>query len=190
MKGFAAFLCISLVAFAHSQSADDYRTSHSWYFSGFFGQSLHIFGSEDLRTGGGFSIGYGRPEPRFRYKTIPAQFLVEGYVDHTASAGHGGDEPNKTNAAGVLFMARYRFPTRVNFGTYFDIGMGLQAADKTTVDLNSQYNTTPVAGGGFTFRKGSKEWLVGLRFLHISNGGTHRPNQGQNQLYGTIAVRF
>ncbi len=176
----------------HLAKADDPDplTKSSHYFMGFFGRSELIFGSEDSRFGGGLSYAYGKPEKRFQLGHIPAQLVYEGYVDHTQSGG-SGFPPNSTLATGGLGYARWRWPMdQQGNGVYVDLGWGMQFANRPTLDLDTRLNSTPVLGLGGVFRDGSKEFLIGLRYLHISNAGTNHPNFGQNEIFLTLGVRY
>ena len=179
-------------AFATASDNDiDPRISSSHYVMGFFGQSEIIFGSEDGRFGGGFSYAYGRPEKRFTAGKIPAQFVYEGYIDHTQSDGGSGYPANSTFAVGGLGYARWRWPMdSQGNGVYADLGWGLQLANQPTLDLESRLNSTPVGGFGGVYKAGDREYLIGIRFLHISNAGLVKPNYGQNELFLTLGVRY
>jgi len=182
---FASVFCVA--------AADnvDSVTKPSHYITGFFGQSEMIFGSEDGRFGGGIGYGFGRPEKRFQMGKIPAQLVVEGYIDHTQSDGGSGFPPNSTFAAGGLAFARWRWPMdKDGNGVYADLGWGMQLANRPTLDLDSRLNSTPVCGFGGAYRDGDREYLIGLELLHISNAGTVRPNYGQNELFFTMTVRY
>ena len=169
----------------------DSLSSPSHYVTGFIGRSIQIFGSEDGRFGGGFSYAYGQPEPRFTYGKIQAQLVYEGYIDHTQSNGGSGFSPNATFGFGTLAYARWRWPMdQYGNGVYFDLGAGLQLATQTTLDLESELNSTPVMDFGGVFKDGHNEYLIGFRFLHISNAGTVRPNYGQNELFFTLGFRY
>jgi hypothetical protein len=185
---FALSLCAPCVVFADDQ---DPLITPSHYLMGFFGQSATILGSEDGRFGGGVSYAFGQPEKRFYMKGIPAQLVYEGYIDHTQSDGGGGIPANSTMAVGALSYARWRWPIdRDGNGVYADLGWGLQFADRTTLDLDSRLNSTPVLDFGGTYKEGNHEYLIGIRYLHISNAGTVRPNYGQNEFFFTLGVRY
>lgn len=174
-------------------SADDDNplTKPSHYITGFLGESELIFGSEDGRFGGGVSYGFGRPEKRFQIGDLAAQLVYEGYVDHTQSGGGQGTPPNSTFAVGGLAYARWRWPVdRFGNGVYADFGWGLQFADQPTLDLESQLNSTPILDFGGSLKDGHAEYLLGLRFLHISNAGFVKPNYGQNELFVTFGFRY
>jgi len=150
-----------------------------------------MLGSEDVRGGYALSYGYGRPEPKFRAGQIPAQLVYEGYVNHTQSAGVDPIRGDDTFAYGALAYSRWRWPLDKNGnGIYFDLGWGLQYASHPTVDLDTHINSTPIAGIGGAFKSGNREYLIGLRLMHISNGGTDRPNFGDNQLMLTFSIRI
>lgn len=187
---------VALAAFAavsNSPAPDepDPRVSPSHYVTAFVGQSELILGSEDNRYGGGIAYAYGKPEKRFRKGSIAAQLVYETYVDRTQSSGGVGGTFNSTYAFGGLAYARWRWPVNdLGNGFYADLGWGLQMADKTTLDLESTLNSTPVAGFGGILRDGDREYLIGLRYLHISNAGLVKPNFGQNEIFFTVGMRF
>ena len=169
----------------------DPRSDPTHYVTAFYGRSQLIFGSEDNRFGGGIAFGYGRPEPRFANGSIAAQMVYETYVDHTQSPGGGGIAPNSTFAGGVLAYSRWLWPTdQYGNGVYADLGWGFQVATETTLDLESIFNSTPVLGFGGIFKDGNHDYLVGIRYLHISNAGFVKPNYGQNELFLTIGFRY
>lgn len=187
-------LCLFLALYAfYPVIADDQDplTKPSHYVMGFFGQSQTILGSEDGRFGGGLSYAFGQPEKRFAMRGIPGQLVYEGYVDHTQSFGNMGFPPNATFALGALSYSRWRWPIdRNGNGVYADLGWGLQFANRPTLDLDTRLNSTPVIDIGGTYRDGHIEYLIGIRYIHISNAGTDHPNYGQNEFFFTFGFRY
>jgi hypothetical protein len=153
----------------------------------FGGRSELVLGSEDQRFGGGLFYEYGRPDRKLKLFGLPTQRISEVYLSRTHSGGGQSGDPhnNDTHALGALEQARMRFKS-----VYFDVGWGLQVQSRRTTDLPSYVNSTPTVGAGFVFNTQKMDWLVGLRWLHISNGGTQRRNPGQNQLFLMIGVRY
>lgn len=162
----------------------------SYYFNLFGGQSMTILGSEDRRTGFGLGFGYGRPEPRFHVRGMRTQLVYEAYYDHTSSRGASGHGPNQAETFGAMAYGRWRWPLKRGVGIYATAGWGLQYTNRTSVDLDSNINSTPMLGLGFSWDTGDGEASIGLRFLHISNAGTRGRNQGQNQLYLVYSWSF
>jgi len=179
-----ALLC--LVGAASAQSLE----SECHTIGVFGGESALFFGSSDQRYGGGFSYSYARPEPKFHFLGMKSQFMLTGYVDHTyAIKDRPGDDPNYS--AGFLASARWIVANHTaNLAPYFDLGWGFQMADTATRDLPSELNSTPWAGTGIMFPVGKYEGMVGLRFVHISNAGTVKPNRGQDELFLTAELRI
>ena len=162
----------------------------SYYFNIFGGQSMTILGSEDRRTGFGVGFGYGRPEPRFHMRGVRSQLVYEAYYDHTSSRGASGMGPNQAESFGLLAYGMWRWPPRRGFGLYATAGWGLQYTNRTSVDLDSKINSTPMLGLGVSWDTGRGEGSIGIRFVHISNAGLVGNNQGQNQLYLVYGWRF
>ena len=191
MKRFIPFvIAATLTSFSRADTPDS-LTAPSHYLTAFFGKSVIILGSEDGRFGGGISYAYGRPEHQFQFGNVPAQLVYEGYIDHTQSDGGSGFSANATFAAGGLGYARWRWLVNSQGdGLYLDLGWGLQLASQATLDLNSVLNSTPVLDFGTNFKTGRNEYLVGFRYLHISNAGFVRPNFGQNEVFLTVGIRY
>lgn len=166
------------------------KTGNSYYLEGFAGRSVIMLGSKEVRQGGGIGFGYGRPEPRFRLWSVPAQWVWEATVDETHGLGTYASAPNDRLGVHVFSYSRWRGRTNHGIGAYADLGFGLYFVSPN-FDVNSDVSTTPLLGLGLAFRSGQKnEWLVGLRYRHISNAGTRSPNNGQNGIWLTVQFRF
>lgn len=185
----SAIVLIAVAALANAQSEELNHSSHYW--RGFFGQSAIILGSEDVREAFGLGYGYGRPEPRLRRGSVTAQLVYEGYYEQSSSVEKYDVGHLHTYSFGVLGYGRWFWPKdKQGRGMFFDLGWGFQYANQSSHDLDSQVNSTPTTGFGATFPVGERDFLIGLSLLHISNGGTKKPNRGQNQLLVTFGVRF
>jgi len=166
------------------------RLSHYLYV--FYDQAALFLGSADQRYGSGVGFGYGKPEPKFRYGEIVSQVVYEGYIDQTSSLSNFNAGNRNTVGIGGIAMGRWFWPKdAAGRSMFFDLGMGVQYGSHTTFDLDSEINTTPVLGVGALFPvSGGREISLGLRLLHISNGGTHKPNHGQNEILFMLGLRF
>lgn len=190
MKPYAilALVCLGAIGQTEQSSFKDSR-----YLTTFLGQSLLVLGSEDRRVGGGLGFGYGRPEPKFRWKNIPAELVWSGYTDRTTSNGSRDVHGINTYAYGILATSRWRpKPSWNGWGTYFDFGWGIQYANRTSHDLDSKWNSTPLIGAGVRSRYGEngEEFTFGVSWFHISNAGFVKPNRGQNQICLVAGIRY
>ena len=191
MKIAACILFLSILVSGALADDIELRNASSHYLMLFYGESAMIFGSEDVRVGGGLAYAYGQPEKRFTRGAISGQLVSELYGDYTQSNGSQGYPPDWSIAFGGLAYARWRWPVdQHGNGLYADLGWGLQYANKPTLDLESQFNSTPVGGVGAFFKYADRECLVGFRYLHISNAGFKPPNYGQNEMFFTVGVRY
>jgi hypothetical protein len=186
-----AVLVVSVFLASPARAEDGWSKTGISRSIGFFGgQTLLILGSDDVRRGYGGFFSYGRPEPKFKLWSVPAQLVFEIGADVTSSNGAIQFPPNTHGAVWAFPYARYRFRTRHGMGLYLDAGMGLYYTHQSH-DLNSNLLTSPTVDLGVAFRNGPKdEFLVGVRFRHVSNGGTNPPNAGQNGLFLTAEYRF
>jgi hypothetical protein len=158
----------------------------AWYATFFGGRSTRILGSQDMRTNYGLGLAWQRPEPHFKWRNGPAQLVLEGYFEHS----NGEDRPTRgkiTESIGVIWYARFRFP---QFNLFADIGEGLHLSTSESFDLGTRLNSSPMLGIGFVVRQGSKETMVGARWLHLSNAGLNGENRGQNQMLFYVSVKL
>lgn len=185
-----AIACIGLLSAILCADEQRYVPEDGWVITIAPTAGQKWLGSEDLRRGTYYALQYSVQEPRFTFRGSDAQMVLEAYYQFTKGGTQPNADPNKVNAIGGLVLARYwrQFPQTLP--TYFEVGMGVQLNDRVTTDINSYLNTTPVVGVGLIASIGGQEFLLGLRFFHISNGGTRRPNQGQNQLHFHIGAKI
>lgn len=157
---------------------------------GFYGQSWFILGSEDIRRGGGFAIQYSRSEPRFTIWKKKAKLVLEANYANTVGGNKFEWSPDRTQALGALALIRFETRPTHGLSTYIEAGWGFQYADKLTIDLPSRWNSTPTLGAGIMLPLRDREIYIGIRWIHISNGGTVGNNPGQNQILGMVGFRF
>ncbi|MBI5706034.1 MAG: acyloxyacyl hydrolase [Armatimonadetes bacterium] len=163
----------------------------NWYVGGFLGQSIPILGSDEVRRGGAFSLQYERKDPRMTYRGLSGSFVLEGYLHSTVGGAKGSTEHNRLNTLGFLGMARWRGERDSRgYAPYGAVGWGISFGNRTTVDLDSKVNSTPVIEGGLSYAPPGQEWLFGLRWLHASNAGLKGRNQGLNEVHVFVAKRF
>lgn len=161
-----------------------------WFLSGAANFGQDIIGSEDTRRGGWYSVGVYRPEKRLAIRGLPAQLHIEGFAMFTKGGGFDGMPVDTMQTYGVLATARYWPKVIRNLDTYVDLSFGVAYNSRSTVDLDHRLNTTPSIGGGFGWRLQECDVLLGVRFYHMSNGGTRGNNQGSNNIQYVLTVRF
>lgn len=163
-----------------------------WFIEGFTGKSLVPFlGSEDPRSARGIGIGYISHVPRWLTSDPDRSELWQQiYYHRSTSPGFRGRLRNGTDSWGILTTVRYWAPVGRTTSVYFEIGAGLNLSDMRTEDLSSRLTSTPAVGLGFAFRTGRTEFMIGARLLHMSNAGLEGTNQGQNQLFLVVGIRF
>ena len=160
------------------------------YTMGFSARSQLILGSEDQRSGGGFSLAVGRNDPRLRSGNVPGELIWEAYYMYTTSQGVNGDPPNSAGSFGVLASGRWRWEFRNDMNFFGDVGFGIQWLNHTSYDVPLAFNTTPSFAFGMEFKTKGGAVLAGARLLHVSNGGRKLPNPGQNLLQWFIGFRY
>jgi hypothetical protein len=153
-------------------------------------RSQRILGSEDSRTGGGFSLAVGRRDPKLRMGNLNGELVWEGYLMQTNSLGVNGDPPNTIFAFGVLASSRYRWQFRNDVNIFADVGFGVQWVDHSSTDLPLAFNTSPTIALGLEFKSGTGAFQVGTRLFHVSNGGRQNPNPGQNYLQFFVGIKY
>lgn len=162
----------------------------NYYTLGYSVRSQLILGSEDQRSGGGFSLAVGRKDPKLRSGNVPGEFIWEAYFMNTTSEGVNGDPPNSSASLGVLASGRWRWEFRPDMNFFGDVGFGIQWLNHTSYDVPLAFNTTPSFAFGMEFKTKGGAVMAGARLLHVSNGGRKLPNPGQNLLQWFIGFRY
>ena len=147
-------------------------------------------GSQDIRTGVSFHYQRVKPDKRLSFRQNRGELVWEGYVQRSWG-GREGREKNTQSNIGILALARYEQGGTGHSRWYWEAGWGLEWVDKDTQDLDTPINSIPTLGFGYVIpQAGEKELYLGVRYHHISNGGTRLPNQGQNWVQVMVGLRF
>lgn len=150
-----------------------------------------IFSSEDLRQGIGIAVDYAMPYRRLRFRSNKGELVLEAHYDFSASKGFSGRPPDTADGYGLMAFGRYRGHSRKGTALYVELGWGFYYAPKLTLDLDNHFNSTPTIGLGAVMRSPTgNESFLGLRLMHVSNGGLAKGNQGQNRLQVTLGVKL
>jgi hypothetical protein len=189
---FGGLLCVlSAVAFGQDKPAQQPPKELNYYTLGFTAKTQKILGSEDSRTGGGFSLGVGRIDPKLRIGNLKSELIWESYFFQSSSNGLDGFPAETTLTWGVLATSRYRWRFRTNINLFGDVGFGVQWANHTSRDIPLAFNTTPTLAIGLEFKtRDQGAFLIGSRLLHVSNGGRKPPNPGQNFLQFFVGFKY
>jgi hypothetical protein len=137
-------------------------------------------------------VQYVLPWNRLRISHTPGDVLQEVFYMHAGWEADGRVSlglPSNFDGLGFLLGARYDWSigsTRM----YADLGSGFVYLERRSEDLPGRFNFTPFLDVGFIISNGEHPITVGIRYMHLSNGGTVSPNPGQNQLMLDIGVRF
>ncbi len=152
-------------------------------------QTLLILGSQDSRRGLGFAYQFVKPEKRFDFRQVRAEMVYEVYA-HRSWGGRKGRVRNTQNNFGIAGLARYEQGKPGKSRSFWEAGWGLQLVDRTSQDIDTRLNSTPMIGAGWIHSQGGNETYYSLRYFHISNAGTKGSNQGQNWLQLMVGLRF
>jgi len=176
-------ILVALSAAPLVQAQEDKTT---WFFriGPSFGQP--IIGSEDTRRGTHYGVGFRKPEPRFTFRGLKGEMMVEAYYLFTKGGGFEDIPVNNMRSFGAMMTARYHTGWLKNNDAYFDLGFGAVYNSFTTRDLDSRFNTTPTVGIGIQV----KDYDFTIRWYHASNAGTTGNNQGTNQIQYLLGYRF
>lgn len=183
---------ISAWSAAHAPAAprEDRNQSRYWFGSGTVVMGQDVIGSEDVRRGGMYGIGYARPEPRFTFQGNRAQIAGELYYMFTRGYGYEFQPVDHLHNWGLTVRARYWQRWIRGMDTYLDLGWGLSYGNKRTVDMDARLNSTPFIGVGTAVSFLRSELHLGVRWWHMSNAGLVGNNQGHNSIQYVIAYRF
>ena len=151
-----------------------------------------LFGDTDKRDNYLAGLSYVKPERFLKTGRKVGDLFQEVYYEHSVSKGGSGPRgnlPSDYEAVGYLFGDRQNWGIG-RYGIYVDLGWGLQYNNHRTADLPSRLNSTPFLDVGFWIPNHRHPLLVGLRYLHSSNGGTVGSNTGQNQFFLDVGVKL
>ena len=107
------------------------------------------------------------------------EYTLEGHLSRlTDPAGY---------LAGLLPIGARYFPWTTNTRPFVSLGAGFGWTDVTTIpELSRRFNF--IVNGDLGVRW-DDTWQISGRFLHVSNGGTARPNLGLNVLVLLVGWR-
>jgi lipid A 3-O-deacylase len=127
-------------------------------------------------------------------------------LGHTLGQGHwyrgnpqfrlelfGGAQfsPSTESLIGLAPHLRYNFATGTPWIPFFDLGAGVSATSIGPPDLSGTFEFNLQAATGIQwFVKPNMALSLEVRYLHMSCGGIHRPNQGLNGITGMLGVTF
>lgn len=180
---------LSAVAFG----ADDGRKPRDesfWFASAGPGFGQPILGSEDIRRGGFYSVGYATPWNGITFRKCEGQIVMQGYYMFTNGGGFEDIPVNKMDTTGLLVTGRYHNHWFKGMDTFYEIGWGFSYSSLTTRDLDSHWNSTPTIGVGASWSNGRDLVFALVRWFHMSNAGTDGNNQGFNQFQYIVGIKF
>ncbi len=166
------------------------QRKEAWTLEGTAGRAWRILGTSRERTGlslglewsrpGRFAALRGRPDIEAR-ETLGVRYLISDTLGRDTSRLHG-----VWLSVGAIWIGRGE--TFKNL--YLEIGTGLFFSNATSLDLNDKFNFANYIGFG-TFLTGDPDSpRLGVRLVHISNGGVNPPNRGFNLIQVTFGIRI
>ncbi|MBX3118495.1 MAG: acyloxyacyl hydrolase [Fimbriimonadaceae bacterium] len=174
-----------------SNPAQGYRNSSSRFILvGGLGRSLTILGSEELRRGYTLGLQYELPNTRARLFGHNADLVLEGYYGNNRRGVLDLEPPSTLISAGVLVFFRFKKHLHGDTAYLVDLGWGLTYGSDRTRDLDSRLNSSPALSFWISHGPRHREFMYGLRYLHLSNAGFVGNNQGQNQIFLTFGIRL
>ncbi|MFT5644827.1 MAG: lipid A 3-O-deacylase [Janthinobacterium sp.] len=120
---------------------------------------------------------------------------LSGYWDVSVGAWRGNRHQNipgaTQNLFDVGFTPVFRFQRDDKKGFYFEAGIGLhylsKLYDNDGNQLSTHFQFGDHLGIGYVL---DKQWAVGMKIQHFSNGGFRKPNSGVNFLNLKASYRF
>jgi len=172
-----------------SFAAEPSQITRYWFLYG--GSSVRIFGSRDVRIGGGFGFGYTRPDHSVRMVGSKAETVLEASFLHNYSMKNQKHRSDDRNSVIGLAMERLTWPSHRGMAFYMEAGLGLRWADGVSADQEGPINATPMGSFGFKIRAADgQDWMLAIRYLHSSNAGFIFPDRGENGVYLMIGKTF
>ncbi|MCU0317140.1 MAG: acyloxyacyl hydrolase [Fimbriimonadaceae bacterium] len=132
-----------------------------------------------------------KPEPVFKYRGRQPHLHQEVFFLFTRGGGLNGLPVDNLNTVGYSFGSRLPVPWFGSSASAFvDLGWGFSFSSDTTVDLDSQINSTPYFGVGFDLGGSASHSFLVIRWFHMSNAGLRGENQGMNAVQLLFGLRL
>jgi hypothetical protein len=193
--GLAVFLCAALSTATNASADGDYRER--------FGKGKKHVGLS-LGAGTGFSMGFqgdgdGRNvnffdlRPRFGVGISEDKGVDKWYLGNwdILLEGEFLFEFDHGTYQGVALLFRYNFLSGSRFFPFFDFGSGIGNLDFDLDDQADGFSFSPQFGPGFHYFVGERMSLnSAVRYHHISNAGTHKPNNSINDITFTLGFTY
>jgi lipid A 3-O-deacylase len=88
-------------------------------------------------------------------------------------------------------LLKWNFSSAQRWIPYFEAGAGMLLTSDDVPEKTFPFNFTPQAGFGFHIPTASKQaFTLTLKYMHISNGGLHRPNPGINSIQMMVGYHW
>ncbi|MEO8655919.1 MAG: acyloxyacyl hydrolase [Ramlibacter sp.] len=117
--------------------------------------------------------------------------LTEVFLSHWSTRAEQGRR-SFTQVGAVVPLLRYRF-SQGRSPWFLEAGIGIAVMDPiyrtAHKEFSTRFNFVDVLGIGHSFGERHKHEL-GLRLMHLSNGGIQHPNPGENLVQLRYALMF
>lgn len=151
-------------------------------------------GSWRFNLGGGFGLDVVDANSMFTTGLGVSYFVADNFsFEVELNLLHFNQSGPDAWAVNANLLLRWHLFAQEHWSFYLDGGAGLLAATQEVPPAGSEFNFTPQAGAGVSFRVADDvRMLVGVRWHHLSNARTEGSNPGRDHvlLYAGLSFPF
>ena len=152
-----------------------------------FAHSAHFLGTQEIRLGFHVGLEWGRPSRWLTFRGRPDILSQEVAGIQLMRSIHGA---SGVDVLAVEVGGRWIGAGNALKNAYAEAGTGITIGDGTTIDLDARFNVMSYVGFGGYLTPRPASPRLGIRYVHLSNAGTNRPNYGLNLFQLTYGTRF
>jgi lipid A 3-O-deacylase len=186
----ALFPSISLTQPTESEEVEDVATT-TWGEEGTWRWGIHGGYAEDLNPS--WEGGKGWSTDKFSLLGVEFDYFIADKLSLDIGLNIldirqiGGD----TDGFNCTLQLRWHMVAKENWSFFIEGGAGLLFTEHNVPSSGTEFNFTPQAGLGFSFKaENSARWLIGLRWHHISNANTDSTNPGRDSMMLWAGITF
>lgn len=154
------------------------------------GYGVMLLGSSEERTGGFAGLEWSRPATFLAFRKRPD--IEEREVFAIRAFASEPEQSGKRSFTGITFTLGGRWIGRGRElkNLYVEAGTGPFLINQTTQDLSSRLNFGTYIGAGLYLGNAPNAPRLGIRYLHISNGGIMPHNRGVNYFIASLGFKI
>jgi lipid A 3-O-deacylase len=176
-------MCVRADSLETSKDASEAWQSNKPFAKGTWSTSILLGGALDLKGNDeepNHDFGFVSVQVGYNLTGLVGQnSWYRGYWQLSGEVFGGGQIQPTRYLIGVLPVLSYNFVLNDRWVPFIEGGGGVAITDIGEPDLSTTFQFNEQVGGGVRFGLNDALWLrLGVRLMHVSNGGIKEPNTG------------